>query len=104
MTQHSGIFLSDSGGPGVEPEILGRLAGRKKLRMASQREAEDLTGLQVGGTSALALLNRGFEVCLERAGADLAFIHISAGQRGANLRLAPADLLALTNARLVDTA
>ena len=31
--------------------------GEKKLRMATQREAEDLTGLQVGGISALALLN-----------------------------------------------
>jgi Cys-tRNA(Pro)/Cys-tRNA(Cys) deacylase len=78
--------------------------GEKKLKMASQREAEDLTGLQVGGISALALLNRGFEICLERAGADLPFIHISGGQRGANLRLRPADLRALTNARLVDTA
>ena len=78
--------------------------GEKKLKMATQREAEELTGLQVGGISALALLNRGFEICLERGAADLPFLHVSAGQRGANLRLAPADLLALTQARLVDTA
>jgi Cys-tRNA(Pro)/Cys-tRNA(Cys) deacylase len=78
--------------------------GEKKLRMATQREAEELTGLQVGGISALALLNRGFEICLERGAADLPFIHVSAGQRGANIRLAPADLRALTRARLVDTA
>ena len=78
--------------------------GEKKLKLATQREAEGLTGLQVGGISALALLNRGFEICLERTGAELPFIHVSAGQRGANLRLAPADLGALTNARLVDTA
>ena len=78
--------------------------GEKKLKMASQREAEELTGLQVGGISALALLNRGFEICLERAATDLPFIHVSAGQRGANIRLAPADLRALTQARLVDTA
>jgi Cys-tRNA(Pro)/Cys-tRNA(Cys) deacylase len=77
--------------------------GEKKLKMASQREAEDLTGLQVGGISALALLNRGFEICLDRAAADLPFIHISGGQRGANIRLSPADLRALTNARWVDT-
>ena len=78
--------------------------GEKKLKMASQREAEELTGLQVGGISALALLNRGFEICLERAATDLHFIHVSAGQQGANIRLAPADLRALTQARLVDTA
>lgn len=77
--------------------------GEKKLRMAAQREAESLTGLQVGGISALALLNRGFEVCLDKAALDLPYIHISAGQRGANLRLQVADLVKLTHARLVAT-
>jgi Cys-tRNA(Pro)/Cys-tRNA(Cys) deacylase len=77
--------------------------GEKKLRLATQREAETLTGLQVGGISALALLNKGFEICIDRAALDLAYVHVSAGQRGANLRLSPADLKALTNARLVST-
>jgi Cys-tRNA(Pro)/Cys-tRNA(Cys) deacylase len=78
--------------------------GEKKLKMATQREAEDLTGLQVGGISALALLNRGFDICLDRTAPALPYIHISAGQRGANLRLDAKDLIALTRARLVDTA
>ena len=78
--------------------------GEKKLRMAAQREAEAVTGLLVGGISALALLNKGFDICLERAAAGLAYIHVSAGQRGANLRLAPKDLIAVTGTRLVDTA
>jgi Cys-tRNA(Pro)/Cys-tRNA(Cys) deacylase len=77
--------------------------GEKKLRMATQREAEGLTRLQVGGISALALLNRGFEVCIERAALALPFIHVSAGQRGANIRLAVQDLINLTGARLVET-
>jgi Cys-tRNA(Pro)/Cys-tRNA(Cys) deacylase len=34
---------------------LAQALGEKKLRMASHREAEELTGLQVGGISALAL-------------------------------------------------
>lgn len=77
--------------------------GEKKLKMATQREAEALTGLQVGGISALALLNKGFEICIERAALALPYIHISAGQRGANLRLNVSDLTTLTNARLVET-
>ena len=77
--------------------------GEKKLHMATQHEAERLTGLQVGGISALALLNRGFEVCLDKSALALQHIHISAGQRGANLRLQVADLVKLTKARLVDT-
>lgn len=76
--------------------------GEKKLKMATQREAEALTGLQVGGISALALLNKGFEICIERAALALPYIHISAGQRGANLRLNVSDLTTLTNARLVE--
>lgn len=84
-------------------KALAAALGEKKLRMAAQREAEALTGLQVGGISALALLNKGFEMCLDRAAMALPFVHISAGQRGANLRLAPAELQRLTNARLVDT-
>ena len=79
--------------------------GEKKLKMATQREAEELTGLLVGGISALALLNRGFEICIECAALTLppAGIHISAGQRGANIRLAVQDLMALTNAKPVET-
>ena len=79
--------------------------GEKKLKMATQREAEELTGLQAGGISALALLNRGFEICIERAALALppAGIHISAGQRGTNIRLAVQDLMALTNAKPVET-
>ena len=79
--------------------------GEKKLTMATQREAEELTGLQVGGISALALLNRGFEICIERAALALppAGIYISAGQRGANICMEVQDLINLTGAKLVET-
>jgi Cys-tRNA(Pro)/Cys-tRNA(Cys) deacylase len=76
--------------------------GEKKLKMATQREAEGLTGLQVGGISALALLNRGFEICIDRAARQLGQVHISAGQRGANVRLSVSDLAALTKAKWVE--
>ena len=97
------LLVMTPAGREVNLKSLAASLGEKKLKMATQREAEDLTGLQVGGISALALLNRGFEICIERAVAELPYIHISAGQRGANIRLAPTDLRALTNARLVDT-
>jgi Cys-tRNA(Pro)/Cys-tRNA(Cys) deacylase len=74
---------------------------KRKLRMATQREAESLTGLQVGGISALALLNRGFEVCIDEPALALDQIHISAGQRGIDLQLAVKDLVALTRAKTV---
>jgi Cys-tRNA(Pro)/Cys-tRNA(Cys) deacylase len=81
---------------------LARHVNAKKLRMASHKEAEELTKLQVGGISALALLNRGFVVYLDEAARPLEQIYISAGQRGLQLRLAVKDLVRLTNARYVE--
>ena len=65
-------------------------------------DAEALTGLQVGGISALALINRGFDVCLDRAAQGLERVTVSAGKRGINLCLAVSDLVRITGARWVD--
>jgi Cys-tRNA(Pro)/Cys-tRNA(Cys) deacylase len=97
------LLVMAPAGREVDLKALAASVGEKKLRLAAQREAEALTGLQVGGISALALLNKGFEICLDGAATALPYIHISAGQRGANLRLAPGDLKELTRARLVRT-
>lgn len=75
--------------------------GVKKLRMASHRDAERYTGLQVGGISALALPGRGFPVFIEEEALAHPEILVSAGQRGWDVRLAVTDLLALTGAKPV---
>lgn len=85
----------------VDLKALAKSLNEKKLRMATQREAESLTGLQVGGISALALLNRGFEMCIDEPARALDQIHISAGQRGVDLQLAVNDLIELTRAKFV---
>jgi Cys-tRNA(Pro)/Cys-tRNA(Cys) deacylase len=69
--------------------------------MASHEQAEQLTGLKVGGISALALLNRPFEVYLDESATTFAQILVSGGQRGVDLQLNVKDLLALTEARVV---
>ena len=66
--------------------------------MATRREAESLTGLQVGGISALALTNKPFDVLLDESARALDRIHISAGRRGIDLELRVEDLFAITNA------
>ena len=83
---------------------LAAAVGAKKLKMATHREAEEMTGLQVGGISALALLNKGFAVYIDRSAAHARHICVSAGKRGLQLRLATADLLKMTNARSVEVA
>ena len=84
---------------------LGALAAsldEKKLRMAAHRDAEALTGLQLGGISALALLDRGFDICIDRAAHGTEHVLVSAGARGINLRLAVSDLVRITGAQWVD--
>jgi len=76
--------------------------GEKKVRMASHNEAESLTGLQVGGISALALLNRPFDVFIDRSATELSHVLLSAGQRGINLRIAVPALIRITRARVIE--
>ncbi|HEV8673780.1 MAG TPA: YbaK/EbsC family protein [Methylomirabilota bacterium] len=70
--------------------------------MATQREAEALTGLQVGGISALAVRPGAFEVLLDASARARERVHVSAGVRGVDLELAVADLITVTGARVVD--
>jgi Cys-tRNA(Pro)/Cys-tRNA(Cys) deacylase len=70
--------------------------------LPTEREAERLTGLQAGGISPLALLNRGFQVVIDTSAQAHDEIYISGGQRGLNIRLAPTDLARLTGARFAN--
>jgi len=83
---------------------LARATGEKAVRMATQREAETLTGLKVGGISALALLGRGFTVYLDASAQALDALYVSGGQRGVDLRLKVADLITVTGATVVEVA
>ena len=83
---------------GVQPEV-----GEKRLRMATQREAERLTGLLVGGISPLALLQKGFRIFIDQSALALDPLYLSGGQRGVNLRVPVADLLRVTGATPVPT-
>ncbi len=79
-----------------------RAVGEKKVKMASYKEAESQTGLQVGGISALALLNRGFVPLIDLQARDHQMIYISAGKRGLQISLSPIDLINITSAREID--
>lgn len=83
----------------VDLKLLAAALGEKKVHLPTEREAEQLTGLQAGGISPLALINKGFQVLIDSSAQNFPQIHVSGGQRGVNIRLAPADLAKLTNAR-----
>lgn len=83
----------------VDLKALAQMLNEKKLRLPTEHEAETLTGLQAGGISPLALLNKGFQVILDHSAIQYDQIHISGGQRGLNIRLPVSALISLTNAR-----
>jgi Cys-tRNA(Pro)/Cys-tRNA(Cys) deacylase len=86
----------------VDLKLLAKAVGEKKLTLPTEREAEKLTGLQAGGISPLALINRGFETILDDTAELFEEIHISGGQRGLNILMPVKALASLVNARLAD--
>lgn len=84
----------------VDLKQLAAFLGEKKVHLPPQRQAEQLTGLQAGGISPLALLQRGFEVVLDQTALQHELIYISGGQRGLNIRLPVQAFIELTRARL----
>jgi Cys-tRNA(Pro)/Cys-tRNA(Cys) deacylase len=81
---------------------LAQAAGVKKVRMAAHKDAEALTGLKVGGISALALTHKQWTVFIDRPATELQHILVSGGQRGVDLRVPVTDLLRVLRARLAD--
>jgi Cys-tRNA(Pro)/Cys-tRNA(Cys) deacylase len=99
--QGKAMLVMIAGNQELDLKQVSREVGEKKVRMASHKEAEDLTGLQVGGISALALLNRPFEVFIDHPATELSHILVSAGKRGINLRVSVADLMHISQARVI---
>ena len=86
----------------VDLKLLAAALNEKKVSLPTEREAEQLTGLQAGGISPLALLNSGFQVVIDVSAQNLAEVHVSGGQRGLNIRLPVSALAELTRARFAE--
>lgn len=78
-----------------------RAAGAKRAAMADGDSVERVTGYVLGGVSPLGQRKR-LATFVDRTAADHASIYVSAGRRGLEIELAPADLLALTRGALAD--
>ena len=83
----------------VNLKLLASALEEKKVYLSTEREAEQLTGLQAGGISPLALINKGFQVVIDGSATSYSHIYISGGQRGMTIKLKVDDLRQLTNAR-----
>ncbi|MCU0500316.1 MAG: Cys-tRNA(Pro) deacylase [Anaerolineae bacterium] len=81
---------------------LATTAGEKKVQMAPQREAERLTGLEKGGISPLALLDRGWPIIIDETIILFDRIEISAGKVGVGVIVEVEGLLRVLRARQAD--
>lgn len=81
----------------LDMKLLAKAVGAKKAAMAEARAVERTTGYVLGGVSPLGQKKR-LKTVIDRSAQDHETIFVSAGRRGMDMELSPADLAALTSA------
>jgi Cys-tRNA(Pro)/Cys-tRNA(Cys) deacylase len=84
-------------------KALAAAANGKRAEMADPGKAQRATGYVLGGISPLGH-KTSIRVVLDSSAIDFETVFVSAGKRGLQLELAPADLLALTHGSCVPIA
>jgi Cys-tRNA(Pro)/Cys-tRNA(Cys) deacylase len=87
----------------LDLKALARARGDRRCDTVSLKEVQPLTGYVRGGVTALAA-KKDYPVVLDRSALQWPIISISAGIRGAQLLLAPADYQRITRATVADVA
>ena len=95
------LFALMSSNANVSTRKLGNACGHKHVEAASPRDAERVTGYQVGGMSPLGSRTE-LPVFLDEATARQESLIINAGGRGTLVRLATSDLIRATQAVVAD--
>jgi Cys-tRNA(Pro)/Cys-tRNA(Cys) deacylase len=81
----------------LDLKALATSVGGKKARMADPAAAQRATGYVLGGISPLGHRSR-LLVVIDSSAQNFEAVHCSAGRRGLEVELAPADLVRLTHA------
>lgn len=87
----------------LDLKALAAAAGGKKAAMAKVADAERSSGYVAGGISPLGQ-RKPLPTVIDRAATGFATIMISAGRRGLQVEVAPADLIRLTRAIMAPIA
>lgn len=95
------LFAVIPGDAELDLKKLAHASGAKKAELASLKEVEPLTGYIRGGVTVMAA-RKPFPAYADETIELHDLISISAGQRGLQILLAPADYLRATNATLAD--
>ena len=91
------VFAVVPAGTELDLKALAKLTGDRKIEMVSLKEVQPLTGYIRGGVTALAA-KKGYPVFVDETLELFDRIALSAGVRGTQLVLAPADYLRATAA------
>ena len=87
----------------IDLKRLAEAVGGRRAELAEAVTAERATGYVIGGISPLAT-RRSLPTVLDSSVGDHATVFVSAGQRGLQLELSPADLARLTRADMAHVA
>jgi Cys-tRNA(Pro)/Cys-tRNA(Cys) deacylase len=87
----------------LDLKALATAAGGKKAAMAAVADAERSSGYVAGGISPLGQ-RKPLRTVVDRTATDHDTIWVSAGKRGLQVELAPADLIRVTGALVADVA
>lgn len=105
-------LVTDCGGPvfavvpvdrSLDLRALAAAMGGKRAAMADAAAAERATGYVLGGISPLGSRKR-LPTVVDRSALDWDTVFVSAGRRGLEIELSPADLVTLTAARTATIA
>lgn len=87
----------------LDLKALAAAVGGKRATMADVAAAERATGYVAGGISPLGQRKR-LPAVVDSSAQDWATVYVSAGRRGLQMELAPADLVRLAGARVAPIA
>lgn len=97
----SHLFAVVPGDAELDPKKLAAVAGVRRVELAALKEVEPLTGYIRGGVTVLAA-RKPFPAFADETLELFDVISVSAGQRGLQILLSPADYLRATRAVLAD--
>ena len=98
----SGYFVCViPGADEVDLKKAAKVSGNKKCEMIPVKELLPLTGYIRGGCSPVGM-KKALPTFIHTTCMDFGYIYISAGMRGLQIRIAPADLVEFTRAEVTD--
>ncbi len=83
----------------IDLKMAAKVSGNKKCDLIPMKELLPLTGYIRGGCTPIGM-KKAFPTYIHQSCMEYPYIYISAGQRGLQLKIAPQDLLDVSQARL----